>query len=78
MGEVLQLRIPRERQDNLASLLDQLKRQNQEASWRKEVLECIAKAETTIAEAEVVIMHHEQVIFYGRELLKQMDERGPV
>ena len=71
MGEVLQLRIPRERQDNLASLLDQLKRQNQEASWRKEVLECIAKAEE-------VIMHHEQVIFYGRELLKQMDERGPV
>ncbi len=78
-AQILKLVIPSKRQDDLAHEinLQRLSRQNQEASWRKEVLECIAKAETTIAEAEAVIMHHEQVIFYGRELLRQMDEKGP-
>lgn len=72
-AQILKLVIPSKRQDDLAHELNlqRLSRQNQEASWRKEVLECIAKAEE-------VIMHHEQVIFYGRELLKQMDERGPI
>lgn len=77
LTNVIPFTIGPKRTDDFAAVLQQLKRQNQEASWRKEVLECIAVAETAIAEAEAVIMRHEQVIFYGRELLRQMDERGP-
>ena len=71
-AQILKLVIPSKRQDDLAHEinLQRLSRQNQEASWRKEILEIIEGAESAI-------MYQESVIFYGRELLRQMDERGP-
>lgn len=67
-AQILQLRIPERRQDALAYEinLQRLARQNQQAAWRKEILEIIEGAESAI-------MHQEQVIFYGRQLLAQID-----
>lgn len=60
--------IPSKRQDALAyeMNLQRLSRQHQQAAWRKEILEIIEGA-------EAAIMHQEQVIFYGRQLLSQID-----
>lgn len=65
-AQILQLRIPERRQAALALNLQRLARQNQQAAWRKEILEIIEGAESAI-------MHQEQVIFYGRQLLAQID-----
>ena len=69
-AQVIPLRIKSERQDDLAGMIRRLEAQNREAAWRKEILEIIEGAESAI-------MYQESVIFYGRELLRQMDERGP-
>lgn len=70
MGTLHTLKIPERRQDDLAGMIRRLEAQNREAAWRKEILEIIEGAESAI-------MYQESVIFYGRELLRQMDERGP-
>ena len=68
VSNVVPLVIPSRRQDALAHEinLQRLSRQHQQAAWRKEILEIIEGA-------EAAIMHHEQVIYYGRQLLSQID-----
>ena len=67
-SNVVTLTIRPRTQDDLASMIRRLERQNRDAAYRKEILEIIEGAESVIA-------HHEQVIFFGRQLLKQLD--GP-
>lgn len=67
-AQVIPLTIHRDRQDALAHELNlqRLARINQQAAWRAEILGAIDEAERRIMEAE-------QVIFYGHQLLAQID-----
>lgn len=67
-AQVIPLRVTPARQDKLAHELNlqRLARINQQAAWRAEILGAIDEAERRIMEAE-------QVIFYGHQLLDQLD-----
>ena len=67
-AQVIPLTIRSDRQDKLAHeiALQRLARINQQAAWRAEILGAIDEAERRIMEAE-------QVIFYGHQLLDQLD-----